>query len=279
MRMWFTEDAAPHLAEATARNYLQVANTWIRPIAGSWPLRAFEKPRAVNELLRQAQVQGVERLDASGRPTGQVDTAHRPTVDPIRKILSSALIRGDRLLPTGQRVVSGGGASISDEQIAITQATSDRTGWLVAGIDLYDDGGEYLQAQALCAPAAPWRRRSVMSAPSVSWKPCSPSCVTSPSGERPADEAMRKDPGASDDRRRIARRARRDVGATPTTSCVANIATWEESGLPGLAWDSFGDFMQTVLEGSAASDIHGFPQGWNGCASPTPMPPLTAAPE
>jgi len=56
MRMWFTEDAAPHLAEATARNYLQVANTWIRPIAGSWPLRAFEKPRAVNELLRQAQV-------------------------------------------------------------------------------------------------------------------------------------------------------------------------------------------------------------------------------
>ena len=154
MRMWFTEDAAPHLAKATARNYLQVANTWIRPIAGSWPLRAFEKPRAVNELLRQAQVQGVERLDASGRPTGQVDTAHRPTVDPIRKILSSALTwRDPAYCPTGQRVVSGGGASISDEQIAITQATSDRTGWLVAGIDLYDNGGEYVQAQGLCAPA------------------------------------------------------------------------------------------------------------------------------
>jgi hypothetical protein len=131
MRMWFTEDAAPHLAEATARNYLQVANTWIRPIAGSWPLRAFEKPRAVNELLRQAQVQGVERLDASGRPTGQVDTAHRPTVDPIRKILSSALIRGDRLRPTGQRVVSGGGASISDEQIASRRrrATAPAGSW------------------------------------------------------------------------------------------------------------------------------------------------------
>jgi hypothetical protein len=55
--------------------------------------------------------------------------------------------------PAGQRVVSGGGVSISDEQLAASQATADRTGWFVIGVDAYDDGGEYVQAQALCAPA------------------------------------------------------------------------------------------------------------------------------
>jgi hypothetical protein len=54
--------------------------------------------------------------------------------------------------PAGQRVVSGGGVSISDEQIAASEALADRTGWFVIGIDLADDGGEYVQAQALCAP-------------------------------------------------------------------------------------------------------------------------------
>src|SRR3954467_12719120 len=34
MRLWFNEDAAPNLADATLTNYLQVANKWIRPIAG-----------------------------------------------------------------------------------------------------------------------------------------------------------------------------------------------------------------------------------------------------
>ena len=53
--------------------------------------------------------------------------------------------------PAGQKVISGGGASVSDEQIAVTEATSDRTGWFVIGIDLADNGGEYVQAQALCA--------------------------------------------------------------------------------------------------------------------------------
>jgi hypothetical protein len=86
MRLWFTEDAALHLAEATLTNYLQVANKWIRPIAGMWPLGAFEKPRAVNELLKHAQQQGVPRLDTTGRPTGEVDTARSPAADRIRKI-------------------------------------------------------------------------------------------------------------------------------------------------------------------------------------------------
>src|SRR4051794_4491841 len=55
--------------------------------------------------------------------------------------------------PAGQRVVSGGGVSISDQQLAASEATSDRTGWFVIGVDEYDNGGEYVQAQALCAPA------------------------------------------------------------------------------------------------------------------------------
>jgi hypothetical protein len=54
--------------------------------------------------------------------------------------------------PAGQRAVSGGGASVSDEQIAITEAAAGRSGWTVVGVDLVDNGGEYVQAQALCAP-------------------------------------------------------------------------------------------------------------------------------
>ncbi|WP_028057927.1 site-specific integrase [Candidatus Solirubrobacter pratensis] len=111
MRLWFTEDAAPHLAEATLKNYLQVANKWIRPIAGTWPLRAFEKPRAVNELLRHAQLRGVARLDAAGRSTGDIDTARPPTADRVRKILSSALTwgvehRGDLIAANGCKLVT-----------------------------------------------------------------------------------------------------------------------------------------------------------------------------
>jgi hypothetical protein len=55
--------------------------------------------------------------------------------------------------PAGQRVISGGGISISDQEIAATLATNDRTGWYIIGVDLTDTGGEYVQAQALCAPA------------------------------------------------------------------------------------------------------------------------------
>ena len=55
--------------------------------------------------------------------------------------------------PPGFRVVSGGGFSISDEQVAASLATGDRSGWGVIGIDQAPTGGEYVQAQALCAPA------------------------------------------------------------------------------------------------------------------------------
>jgi integrase len=111
MRLWFREDAAPNLAEATLTNYLQVANKWIRPIAGSWPLRAFERPRTVNELLTRAQRDGVERLGPHGEPSGIIDRARAPTLDRLRKILSSALTwgveqRGDLVSANGCKQVT-----------------------------------------------------------------------------------------------------------------------------------------------------------------------------
>jgi len=56
--------------------------------------------------------------------------------------------------PAGQRVVSGGGASISLTGIAVSQANASRTGWYVIGST--DDPtipSQYVQAYALCAPA------------------------------------------------------------------------------------------------------------------------------
>ena len=111
MRLWFREDAAPHLAEATLTNYLQVANKWIRPIAGTWPLRAFEKAGPVNQLLSQAQREGVPRFAPDGALTARLDYAGEPTVDRIRKILSSALTwgvehRGDLVSANGCKQVT-----------------------------------------------------------------------------------------------------------------------------------------------------------------------------
>jgi hypothetical protein len=55
--------------------------------------------------------------------------------------------------PAGHRVVSGGGVSISDEQLAASIPTAARDGWGVIGTDLFDNGGEYVEAYAVCAPA------------------------------------------------------------------------------------------------------------------------------
>jgi hypothetical protein len=54
--------------------------------------------------------------------------------------------------PAGQHVISGGGFSLTDEELAATEPVGS-TGWGVIGVDLVDDGGEYIQAYALCAPA------------------------------------------------------------------------------------------------------------------------------
>ncbi len=56
--------------------------------------------------------------------------------------------------PAGQRVVSGGGVSISPYGLISSQANASRTGWFVIG-GTPDPSltGQYVQAYALCAPA------------------------------------------------------------------------------------------------------------------------------
>ena len=53
--------------------------------------------------------------------------------------------------PAGEKVVSGGGAVIGDT-MNVTIPTIDRAGWAVIGVDITDNGGEYVQASAICAP-------------------------------------------------------------------------------------------------------------------------------
>ena len=65
--------------------------------------------------------------------------------------------------PAGHRVVSGGGVSISDEQVAASVPTLSRDGWGVIGVDEIDNGGEYVQAYAICAPAGQAMAASVTS--------------------------------------------------------------------------------------------------------------------
>jgi hypothetical protein len=55
--------------------------------------------------------------------------------------------------PAGQRVISGGGVNVADEQLGASIPAGARIGWGVIGVDLTDNGGEYVQAYALCAPA------------------------------------------------------------------------------------------------------------------------------
>ena len=80
---------------------------------------------------------------------GQTSSVQSPQVLFGTDIVKSAAA----YCPAGQRAISGGGASISDQQIAATAPTSDRAGWFVIGVDEYDNGGEYVQAYAVCAPA------------------------------------------------------------------------------------------------------------------------------
>jgi hypothetical protein len=56
--------------------------------------------------------------------------------------------------PAGQRVVSGGGVSISIGGLSASQANASRTGWfVVGGTTSPGTANQYVQAYALCAPA------------------------------------------------------------------------------------------------------------------------------
>jgi hypothetical protein len=87
-------------------------------------------------------------------PPGPVNAAALVPVSSAQVAFGSSVVQSAvaRCSP-GYRVISGGGASVSDEQLAISGPLSDRTGWLVAGVDFEFNGGEYVQAFALCGPA------------------------------------------------------------------------------------------------------------------------------
>ena len=53
--------------------------------------------------------------------------------------------------PAGQRVVSGGGASISGSGLAASEPNADRTGWFVVGGSSYYSTTQYVEATAICA--------------------------------------------------------------------------------------------------------------------------------
>ena len=108
----------------------------------------------------------IDGLEGERGPAGPVGPAGPPgpagpvNASALTPVSSSQVAFGASVVqsavascPSGQRVVSGGGGSVSDEQIAINAPLSDRTGWLVAGVDLFFNGGEYVQAFAFCAPA------------------------------------------------------------------------------------------------------------------------------
>jgi hypothetical protein len=82
---------------------------------------------------------------------GQITVVFSPEV-PFAGSPTPGIQSAIAFCPSGQRVVSGGGISLSDEQLAATEALDDRTGWFVIGIDLSPAGNEVIQAQALCAP-------------------------------------------------------------------------------------------------------------------------------
>jgi hypothetical protein len=89
---WFTLDAAPELATATAITYLHVYNKHLRPLAGHRPVEEFELPGPVTEVLGQMAAAG----------------AGQATRDNARKVLSSAFgwgVEMGRMRANGARSV------------------------------------------------------------------------------------------------------------------------------------------------------------------------------
>jgi hypothetical protein len=106
-------------------------------------------------------VTGPRGAAGSPGPQGPQGPAGPSAVGAITTIKSAQVPFGPRdvvmgavaMCPAGQKALSGGGISVSDQELAASEPTNDRSGWFVIGIDLTENGGEYVQATALCAPA------------------------------------------------------------------------------------------------------------------------------
>jgi hypothetical protein len=97
--------------------------------------------------------QGVAGPQGPAGPSlvGQMTTVSSADVPFGAEVVQQAIA----FCPAGQRVVSGGGFSVSDEQLAANGPTPGRTGWFVIGIDLVEDdpsSPSYILATANCAP-------------------------------------------------------------------------------------------------------------------------------
>jgi hypothetical protein len=108
----------------------------------------------------RGSVRGPRGFTGAQGPAGPTGPAGPSVVGQVTVVRSAQVPFGSAsvvqsavaVCPAGQRVVSGGGASISDEELAATDVSNDRTSWFVIGVDEFDNGGEYVQATALCAP-------------------------------------------------------------------------------------------------------------------------------
>ncbi len=101
-----------------------------------------------NKSLTQKDIRGPVRGATGPGGVGQITVVASERVLFNGENVQSAVA----LCPSGSKVVSGGGISISDQQLAASATTEERSGWGVVGIDLISDPGDYVQAQALCAP-------------------------------------------------------------------------------------------------------------------------------
>ena len=66
-------------------------------------------------------------------------------------VVGTSLVVRSAQVPFGpteaaKAAIGGGGVSVSDEELAASIPAGDRLGWGVIGIDLVDNGGEYVEA-------------------------------------------------------------------------------------------------------------------------------------
>jgi hypothetical protein len=164
-----------HRAATAAACIAALAFTFsiVSPALGGPSIRSIAK--TAKKALSTARTANNRALDARDLARGAQDTADRAgrTAGDATNKANAALARGHITVvssaqvpygpsdlvqsaiatcPAGQQVISGGGVNIGDQELAATEPVG-RDGWGVIGVDLVDDGGEYVQAYALCAPA------------------------------------------------------------------------------------------------------------------------------
>src|SRR3954454_16165641 len=132
---------------AGAASYIITSTKQIKPSVRS----ALKGNRGPRGYVGDPGLQGAQGPQGPAGPSdlGQAQIVLGPKVsftDP------SGVQSATAFCPAGQRAISGGGASISSEQIAVTAPTSDRSGWFIIGIDYSGSGSAYVQAEAVCAP-------------------------------------------------------------------------------------------------------------------------------